>query len=76
MCEYPCQPLLSGHPATHPHGYIRHGTTTLFTALKVQPGPITAQTQARHRLQEFFAFLHLLAADRPADTPVHVILDN
>ena len=69
-------PLQPGHPATHTHAYIRHGTTTPCAALHVQTGQVTAQTQARHRQQEFLAFLDQLAADSPADIPVHVILDH
>ena len=72
----PSLPLQPGHPATQTHDYIRHGTTTLFAALHVQTGQVTAQTQARHRPQACLAFLDHLAADSPTDTPVHVILDN
>ncbi len=69
-------PLQPGQPATQTHDYIRHGTTTLFAALNVQTGQVQAQTQAKHRQQEFLAFLDTLAAETPAATPVHVILDN
>ena len=70
--QRPSLPLQPGHPATHTHDYIRHGTTTLFAGLHVQTGQVTTQTQARHRQREFLAFLDHLAVD----TPVHVILDN
>ena len=72
----PSLPLPPGHPATQTHDYIRHGTTTLFAALHVLTGQVTAQTQARHRQQACLAFLDHLAADSPADTPVPVILDH
>ena len=73
-------------PATHPTqlapaaGTPRHAHARLHRAwhhhaLHVQTGQVTAQTQARHHQQEFLAFLDHLAADSPADTPVHVILD-
>ncbi len=69
-------PLQPGRPTTHTHDYIRHGPTTLCAALHVQTGQVTAQTQARQRQQECLAFLDHLAADSPADPPVHVILDH
>ena len=69
-------PLQSVQPATQIHDYIRHGTTALCAALHVQTVLVQAQTQAKHRQQEFLAFLDALAAETPAATPVHVILDN
>ena len=41
-------PLQPGQPVTQTHDYIRYGATTLFAALNVQTGQVTAQTQAAH----------------------------
>ncbi|KHL03983.1 hypothetical protein LK10_07535 [Sinomonas humi] len=39
------------------HDYTRHGTTTLFAALEVATGQVTAAVKPKHRRQEFLAFL-------------------
>ncbi len=39
------------------HDYVRHGTSTLFAALEVATGKVTAACKARHRHNEFVAFL-------------------
>ena len=39
------------------HDYYRHGTTTLFAALDIATGQVTAALKPRHRHQEFLAFL-------------------
>jgi transposase len=58
------------------HDYKRHGTTTLFAALNVLTGEVTAQNMARHRHQEFLHFLNQIERCVPADKAIHVILDN
>ena len=58
------------------HDYKRHGTTTLFAALNVLTGEVTGRTTARHRHQEFIAFLNIVERHAPADKDIHVILDN
>ena len=72
----PGLPLKKGRGATMTHDYKRHGTTTLFAALNVLTGEVTGRTVARHRHQEFIAFLNLIERDAPADKSIHVILDN
>jgi transposase len=57
------------------HGYKRHGTTTLFTALNVASGQVKAGHYKRRRRREFVDFMNELIADYP-DQEVHVILDN
>ena len=49
----PLLPLGLGYVEGVTHGYIRHGTTTLFAALDVATGQILAQCKPRHRHQEF-----------------------
>jgi transposase len=72
----PPLPLRPGPAARRTHDYKRHGTTTLFAALEVATGKITADAcYPRHRHQEFPRFLKKAAAARPG-TGLHVVLDN
>ena len=72
----PMLPLRPGLPARRTHDYKRHGTTTLFAALEVATGKITADAcYARHRHQEFLRFLKKVAAAHPG-VQLHVVLDN
>jgi transposase len=61
------------------HDYVRHGTTTLFAALEIATGKVTAALKPRHRHQEFLAFLKQVARAHPAgDTgrELHLVMDN
>jgi len=72
----PPLPLRPGLAARRTHDYKRHGTTTLFAALEVATGKITAGAcYPRHRHQEFLRFLKKVAAAHPG-TGLHVVLDN
>ena len=72
----PMLPLRPGLAARRTHDYKRHGTTTLFAALEVATGKITADAcYPRHRHQEFLRFLKQVAAAHPG-TGLHVVLDN
>jgi len=55
---------------------IRHGTTTLFAALDIANGEVITQCKARHRHQEFLAFLRHIDASVPKDLDVHLVIDN
>jgi transposase len=58
------------------HDYRRHGTTTLFAALEVATGKITADAcYPRHRNSEFLAFLKQVAKAHPR-VQLHVVADN
>ena len=72
----PLLPLGLGYVEGVTHGYIRHGTTTLFAALDVATGQIIAQCKARHRHQEFLSFLRHIDANVPSDLDVHLVVDN
>jgi hypothetical protein len=62
--------------ARRTHDYVRHGTTTLFAALEIATGKITADAcYPRHRHQEFLRFLKKVAAAHPR-ADLHVVLDN
>ena len=66
----PLLPLGLGYVEGVTHGYIRHGTTTVFAALDVATGQVIAQCKPRHRHQEFLSFLrHIDASVPPATLP-------
>jgi transposase len=72
----PMLPLMPGLAARRTHDYKRNGTTTLFAALEIATGRITADAcYPRHRHQEFLRFLKKVAAAHPG-TDLHVVLDN
>jgi transposase len=72
----PMLPVMPGLAARRTHDYKRHGTTTLFAALEVATGKITADAcYPRHRHQEFLRFLKKVAAAHPG-VDLHVVLDN
>jgi hypothetical protein len=62
---------LSGHS----HDYKRHGTTTLFAALELATGKVTAAHRKRRRRVEFLAFMDDIVALYP-DKQIHAVLDN
>lgn len=57
------------------HDYKRHGTSTLFAALEVATGKITAAHAQRRRRTEFLDFMNLVVAAYPG-RELHVVLDN
>ena len=57
------------------HGYKRHGTTTLFAALEVATGFITARHYWRRRRREFLDFMNTLV-ELYDGWELHVVLDN
>jgi transposase len=74
----PIQPLLVGRAEKASHDYVRHGTTSLFSALDVATGAVVGKCYRRHRHQEFVAFLDHIDATykRQPGTTVHVVMDN
>lgn len=72
----PMLPLMPGLPERRIHDYKRAGTTTLFAALDVATGRITADAcYERHRRQGFLAFLKQVAKSHPR-VELHVVCDN
>jgi hypothetical protein len=72
----PMLPLRPGLPERRTHDYVPHGTTTLFAALEVATGKITADAcYPRYRHQEFLRFLKKAAAADPG-MELHIVLDN
>jgi putative transposase len=72
----PVLPMGLGYVEGITHDYVRHGTTTLFAALDVANGAVLTQCKAKHRHQEFLAFLRHIEASVPQDLNVHLICDN
>ena len=72
----PILPMAPGLPERRTHDYMRHGTTTLFAALDVATGKVIGQLHRRHRAAEFLKFLAVLDQSIPANTHVHVVMDN
>jgi transposase len=71
----PVLPMQPGLAERRTHDYVRHGTTTLFAALEVATGTVTAAVKPRHRHQEFLAFLKQVAKAYP-DEELHLVMDN
>ncbi len=72
-------PMQPGLPERRTHDYVRHGTTTLFAALEIATGTVTAAVKPRHRHQEFLAFLKQVARAYPDTgdgTELHLVMDN
>ena len=72
----PMLPLGLGYLEGVTHDYKRHGTATLFAALDVANGRVLTQCKARHRHQEFLAFLRHIEASVPEELDVHLVVDN
>jgi transposase len=74
----PSQPLLPGRAEKSSHDHVRHGTTSLFSALDVATGEVIGKCYRRHRHEEFLLFLdHVDAAlVREEGVEVHVVMDN
>ena len=49
-------------------------TTTMFAALDIASGKVIAKCKARHRHQEFLAFLRLIDKEVPTDLDIHLVL--
>ena len=71
----PMLAMQPGLPERRTHDYVRHGTTTLFAALEIATGKVTAACQPRHRHQEFLRFLKQVAKTYP-ERELHLVMDN
>ncbi len=72
----PLLPMRFDQAEARTHDYKRNGTTTLFAALEVATGRITADAcYPRHRNGEFVAFLKQVAKAHPR-VKLHVVCDN
>ena len=71
----PMLPMQPGLAQRRTHDYVRHGTATLFAALEVATGKVTATCLPRHRHQEFLRFLRHVARAYPGQQ-LHLVMDN
>src|SRR5260370_3073123 len=58
------------------HEYKRHGMVSLLAGIDLLTCKVHALVKDRHRSREFIEFLKLVDAAYPADTAIHLILDN
>lgn len=79
----PILPMTEGRIERRSHDYYRHGTSTLFAALDIATGQVTAALKKRHRHQEFLAFLKQIertyrdVVDEDGDpVELHLVMDN
>jgi transposase len=72
----PVLPLSPGRAERHGFEYFRHGTLSLYAALKTRTGQVLGKTAPKHTSAEFVAFLAQLVADQPKDKQIHVVADN
>lgn len=79
----PILPMQEGRIERRSHDYYRHGTTTLFAALDIATGQVTAALKPRHRHQEFLAFLkqiertyHDVLDTDGEPVELHLVMDN
>lgn len=72
----PVLPLSPGRAERHGFEYYRHGTLSLYAALRTASGKVIGRTTARHTSAEFVAFLEQLLAGLPQEQSVHIICDN
>jgi transposase len=79
----PILPMQEGRIERRSHDYYRHGTSTLFAALDIATGQVTAALKKRHRHQEFLAFLRQIertyrdVVDESGEpVELHLVMDN
>jgi len=72
----PGLPLKKGRAQTMTRDCKRHGTTTLFAAMKVLDGKVIGQCQQRHTHAEWLKFLRKIDRETPKGKTLHLIADN
>jgi transposase len=70
------KPVRPGLVARREFEYVRHGTLTLIAAFDVVTGKVTYQLGPTRTEEDFARWLAALLAQRSADTPWHLIMDN
>jgi len=79
----PILPMQQGRIERRSSDYYRHGTSTLFAALDIATGQVTAALKPKHRHQEFLAFLKQIERayrdvvdDDGNPVELHLVMDN
>ena len=70
-----CCPCSRAGSGRRTHDCTRHATSTLFAALEVAIGRVTAACKPRHRSTELLVFLRQVARAYP-DEELHLAMDN
>lgn len=71
----PSLAIKAGSIERQTHDYRRHGTVTLFGALKIATGEAIGECYPKHRNIEFRKFLNKLNREIPSGE-IHLIMDN
>ena len=74
----PLLPMTCGSPERHTHDYVRHGTTSLYSALNVATGEVIGKCSRRHRASDFLRFMNEVDKAIPEEEGVelHIVMDN
>ena len=72
----PGLPIKKGRCGTMTHDYKRNGTTTLFAALEMLQGKVSANAISGIGIRSFFGSCALLDQEFPGKVPLHLIIDN
>jgi transposase len=74
----PLLPMICGSPERHTHDYVRHGTTSLYSALNVATGEVIGKCSRRHRAADFLRFMNEVDKTIPEEDGVelHIVMDN
>lgn len=74
----PILPMTPGQAERGTHDDVRHGTTSLFSALDVATGKVIGKCYRRHRHQEFLKFLGEIdkAIAFEEGVTIHLVMDN
>ena len=74
----PLLPMICGSPERQTHDYVRHGTTSLYSALNVATGEVIGKCSRRHRASDFLRFMNEVDKAIPEEDGVklHIVMDN
>ena len=67
---------MPGMPQRQTRDYVRHGTSSLFTAFNIDDGSVISALHRQHRAVEFRKFLIAIDKAVPTDLDVHLICGN
>jgi hypothetical protein len=68
--------MMPGMPQRQTRDYVRHGTSSLFTAFNIDDGSVISALHRQHRAVEFRKFLIAIDKAVPTDLDVHLICGN
>ena len=68
--------MMPGMPERRTHGYVRHGTTSLFAAFNIADDTVISELHRRHRAAEYLKFLRAIDKAVPTELDVHIVCDN